>query len=245
MTAIAPSAFKSFATLGVAGQRKPASAPVDVGEAYAAWRDGLKTKAVSSDFVAGLDSSRATFLAVARRAQETGGLDDPQAFLKSLSTDELNALQTTAELGDPINPATLSREGAYNLLVTRGQARDLDQDGLTEVGVARTIVFPPQDAPANVRAAWDSAMAGQDEGTRMTLSLSAWMGTHGRPLDAEGSKAGWSEADFDWTDAARRLVAGARENLKYQASAEQQRHGVAALRAFEAFLANLAGPLPA
>ena len=233
MTAIAPSAFKSFATLGVAGQRKPASAPVDVGEAYAAWRDGLKTKAVSSDFVAGLDSSRATFLAVARRAQETGGLDDPQAFLKSLSTDELNALQTTAGLADPINPATLSREGAYNLLVTRGQARDLDQDGLTEVGVARTIVFPPQDAPANVRAAWDSAMAGQDEGT------------HGRPLDAEGSKAGWSEADFDWTDAARRLVAGARENLKYQASAEQQRHGVAALRAFEAFLANLAGPLPA
>lgn len=80
-----------------------------------------------------------------------------KSFLETLSDDDLTILQKEHHLADKINVAGLSEEGAENLLVADGDYThyvDLNNDGLTEIGEAKMIIFPPPNAPECVKEGW-------------------------------------------------------------------------------------------
>ncbi|GGD63884.1 hypothetical protein [Lacimicrobium alkaliphilum] len=85
--------------------------------------------------------------------------------LLALSPEQLALLQKANSLADPINPRGLSEEGAANLLSQPDHSDkvDLNNDGIVEVGLARSIIFPPVNAPEHVKAAWDKATEGMGE----------------------------------------------------------------------------------
>ncbi len=117
------------------------------------------------------EASQRTYAAVLDRAYANGGLAHAREFLMSLSGEALEAVRCNHCLAAPINPATISEEGARNLLLPEGYAVDLDADGIHEVGLAKTASFPPANAPAEFREAWFQASAGIDDGMRMSYAL--------------------------------------------------------------------------
>lgn len=122
----------------------------------------------------------ATLLAEAYR---TGAMGDPLAFLKSLPRADLEVLRKAQSLADPINPASLSVEGAYNLLLPGGYKVDFNRDGLSEIGEGRVCFFPPLDAPQKFREAWLQTTASMEEQDTLVYSLSLWVTLHGLTED--------------------------------------------------------------
>jgi hypothetical protein len=121
------------------------------------------------------------FAGILNRAYASGDMDNPAAFLKTLSQEELGVIQRVHSLGAAINPSSLSKEGAYNLLLPDGYSVDFNRDGMEEKGEGRGIHFPPRDAPQAVVDAWNTATQGMDEGDLLTYSLvmhSAIFGIH-------------------------------------------------------------------
>jgi len=83
-------------------------------------------------------------------------------YLAMLSAQQLRVLQQEHRLADAININELSDEGAENLFVAWGDKRhyqDLNNDGIVEIGKGKTFIFPPPNAPAAVKDAWDKTVA--------------------------------------------------------------------------------------
>ncbi len=120
------------------------------------------------------------------KAYRSGGYSDAQTFVKGLSQQELQVLQQVQHLADPIEPHTLSQEGALNLLLPPDAHVDQNDDGITSVGIAQTLRFPDSRTPATVRDAWESASATVSEDQRMTYVL---MLARGNPLSSIGDQA--------------------------------------------------------
>lgn len=80
----------------------------------------------------------------------------PKNFLKSLSQAELAVVQKAHSLANTININQLSTEGAANLLTQPDPdfRVDLNNDGLVEIGEAKTFSFPPPNAPNHVKEGW-------------------------------------------------------------------------------------------
>ena len=113
-----------------------------------------------------------------------------KAFLNSLSTEELNLLQRANGLAEPIQIGKLSTEGAQNLLVRPDSEDlvDLDNDGIIEVGLAQTFQYPPLNAPAFVKAAWQKATEGLSWSEKMYLNLNMHMDLYGTGVSDTGQK---------------------------------------------------------
>ncbi|NBO18904.1 MAG: hypothetical protein EBV03_06705 [Proteobacteria bacterium] len=208
---------------------------------YEAWRASLPKADLPQEYFEELDATRSTYLDVLHRAREKGGLEDPQAFLKSLTTQELAALQRHVSLADPIQPEKISFEGAYNLLQLPNASKDINRDGLLTTGIGNSITFPPADAPQAVLDAWNKATAGMDWGTKMTMQLSMWLQAQGSLDVKEGSTARYYADDFNWQDFARSLVESAIENRKYQTTDIQKEYGARMFKGYEDFLKYLLG----
>jgi hypothetical protein len=116
------------------------------------------------------------------RAYSSGAMLDPAGFLKGLSREELAVVQRNHSLADPIDPAVLSREGAYNLLLPEGYGVDFNHDDLIETGIGRTIQFPPADAPEKFVNAWFSATQGMSEMDAASYGLAMFTGMHNIPI---------------------------------------------------------------
>lgn len=97
---------------------------------------------------------------------------DAVSTLKDLSSDEMEVLRQVHCLADPIQINRLNEEGAYNLLRQPGNAADLNNDSFTQIGAGLIKPFPPPNAPAEVKEAWESAMAGKSETEKMLLQMS-------------------------------------------------------------------------
>ncbi|WP_027339261.1 hypothetical protein [Halonatronum saccharophilum] len=83
-------------------------------------------------------------------------------FLSTLTSTELYKIQKANNLASPINVSNLSQEGAENLFnrpVDGRELVDLNNDGIVEVGEAKSFVFPPPNAPESVKEAWEEATA--------------------------------------------------------------------------------------
>lgn len=122
------------------------------------------------------------YAAILNQAYSTGAMDDPVKFLNSLSPTDLGVIQRSVGLADAINPGTLSKEGAYNLLLPEGYRVDFNKDGISEVGLAKSIVFPPLDAPQEFKDAWLKATENMSEMDGASYGLSLWGGLH--PINA-------------------------------------------------------------
>lgn len=128
---------------------------------------------------------QAAYADILNRAYTSGGMLDPVGFLNELSREELAVVQRNHCLADPIQPAGLSREGAYNLLLPEGYAVDFNHDDLVETGAGRSIQFPPADAPAEFVDAWFKATRDMSEMDAASYGLALFTGMHTIPVDGQ------------------------------------------------------------
>lgn len=126
------------------------------------------------------DQERQSFAGILAQAGSANAGSDPKAFLNRLSATEMELLRKVHCLADPIKVASLDYEGAYNLLVAPGEAKDLNNDGLLGVGIGKGWQYPPPNAPEAVKKAWEEATAGIPESEKwlkmapfMAASISA------------------------------------------------------------------------
>ena len=134
-------------------------------------------------------NDQTVYAAILNRAYSQGGMDDPVAFLQTLTQEEQGVVQRSHCLAGPFDASTMSKEGAYNLLLPEGYQVDFDHDGIQEVGAAKTITFPPLDAPEQVKQAWLTATQDMDEGDMMTYQLRMHIMLHGISVNDQTSKA--------------------------------------------------------
>ncbi len=194
------------------------------------------TAGVSQDFLARINESLDAYRDVLKKADAQGGFEDPQAFLQGLNAQELRAIQHMHNLADPIDVDSLTEEGALNLLLPQTMARDLDGNGLTSVGAAQMMIFPPTNAPQSVKDAWQAAMADVEPGMRMTMELKMWMAAGGA-LAAAGPQGGarvdYERPDFDYVAALQRAIDGTKEGIKFQDTEAKRAYGEAMVVAFQ------------
>lgn len=141
--------------------------------------------------------SQATYAAVLNKAYSANGIGNARQFLATLSALEMDAVRQNHCLAEPIDTASLSEEGAANLLLPEGYSVDLNHDGIDEVGAARTMHFPPRDAPAEFREAWFQATAGMDEGSMMTYGLMMHDSIYGLQIDGHSQGSPYAVNDMD------------------------------------------------
>lgn len=158
--------------------------------------------------------TQATYAGVLNKAYSSGGISQARQFLQSLSADELEAVRQNHCLADPINPTQLSEEGAQNLLLPEGYSVDLNHDGVDEVGAARTMHFPPRDAPVAFKEAWFQATANMDDGDVMTYSLTMHGAVYGLQIDGQSVGSNYPVQEID---SYRRIVSN------FLAALEQQK----------------------
>ena len=110
--------------------------------------------------------------------------------LNTMSKSELQLLQTATSLAAPINVNSLSKEGAMNLLAQPDKTGlvDLNNDGIVEVGAARNIMFPPVNAPAHVKNAWDKATEGLSFFDKAVLELNLHISVYGVEINGMPTK---------------------------------------------------------
>jgi len=150
---------------------------------------GLSEQQVS-DFSALLNKSQ---------AQQQADISAKEV-LADMSQGELRLLQKATSLAEPINVSELSQEGAINLLAQpdRTGMVDLNNDGIVEVGVARSISFPPVNAPESVHQAWEKATEGLSEGDKLHMELSLHLSIYGVEIEGQPSKQALSP-DQQWS----------------------------------------------
>jgi hypothetical protein len=124
------------------------------------------------------ESDRERYAEILNEAYSGGGMNNPVAFLKGLSQTDLDVVRRTHSLADAINPNVLTREGAYNLLLPEGYKVDFNRDGISEVGIASTCIFPPLDAPESFKTAWLSATKDMAEADYFTYEIVLWGALH-------------------------------------------------------------------
>jgi hypothetical protein len=146
--------------------------------------DLLKRRGLSDQQV----SSFAELLDEAHTQQEKN--ISAKQVLSNMTADELQLLQKATSLAEPIKIGSLSKESSINLLAQpdRTGLVDLNNDGIVEVGAAKNIVFPPVNAPAHIKAAWEEATAHLSEQDKMTLEFHSHFLTHGVLVDDKSAK---------------------------------------------------------
>lgn len=130
------------------------------------WFDGERTGGRYQN-VSDAELWKQSYGEILQRAYEEGGYGNPTAFLKSLSAEELQVVQSVHRLADRISVDKLSEEGALNLLVPPPAQVDLNHDGLTGCGAGYGMRFPDSNTPPTVAAAWEEATEGMSLGERM------------------------------------------------------------------------------
>jgi hypothetical protein len=83
------------------------------------------------------------YAAVLNKAYSSGGMDNARQFLSTLSALEMDAVRQNHCLADTIDRASLSEEGAANLLLPEGYSVDLNHDGIDEVGATHRPLPAP------------------------------------------------------------------------------------------------------
>ncbi len=144
------------------------------------------------------------------------------SYLKGLDASSLQVLQHAACLADPISTSNLSEEGAENLLVKPTEGIDRNHDGLLEVGVARTISFPPPDASPQLRSAWTATVDGMD--SQDALMLVANLAFPAASVDGSTTTAvDFSSKDFDWSSWMTSVIEGAKVSAPYNTDEANRR----------------------
>lgn len=113
------------------------------------------------------DDLRTEYGTLLANAYSQGAYAAPNAYLRSISKEQLQLIQQVHHLADPIYPSRLSDEASLNLLLPPPAQVDLDHDGITAVGASSTLRFPDSNTPSDVREAWNRATAALSEVDKM------------------------------------------------------------------------------
>lgn len=172
---------------------------------FRAWMAKYFQRGISDDRRQEVEHYAAQFEQLIQRAEQADAEAAPEEFLRGLSSDERAVLQHMHGLVDAIEPGKLSKEGAVNLLRSPGSARDIDRDGFQMVGKAKTWTFPPPDAPASVKQAWEDTTRGLSESDVFLLQ-----GTF-LPISVPGyeSPSAYQGAETDYLGFVRHALAAA------------------------------------
>lgn len=142
--------------------------------------------------------------------------------LLAMSAKELELVQKANSLAAAINVSSLSEEGAENLLSQPDNSDkvDLNNDGIVEVGAARNLIFPPVNAPAYVKAAWESATADMSGSDKMMLEFSMYTAVFGVKIEGVQPKPVLSP-EHQWSQQGiNALFTGLRGNLEFRVNLE-------------------------
>ena len=124
------------------------------------------------------------------QAEITNSGKSSKQVLQEMDSHELDLLKRANSLANSIQVTGLSDEGAANLLLQPdfSDRVDLNNDGIVEVGIGRSITFPPVNAPDSVKRAWDEATAGMSEGDMMSMQLHMHLAIYGVNIEGIASK---------------------------------------------------------
>jgi hypothetical protein len=201
-----------------------AISPVDVKNALAERRVQAEKDGAGADYLEMLDRESPRFVDIFDKFLNSGLADDPRSFLARLSPTELTTLQSVQSLADPIRPESLCVEGAVNLLLPRSLSQDVDKNGMTSVGTAQTFVFPPTNAPADFKAAWEAKTANLSFAQRADLESALWQESLRYQQDVKLNKAdALSSADHRYfATLVDRTISFAMFSLKFQPGPDQR-----------------------
>ncbi|MBI1246295.1 hypothetical protein GC197_00435 [bacterium] len=190
----------------------------------------------TGNYPKGVDSQtlQSSYGSILVRTYQDGGYADPQGFLKQLSQDDLEVVQHVNRLAEPIDPQSLTPEAALNLLVPRPAQIDLNYDGLTEVGAAKTIRFPDSRTPEAVVNAWNETTADMSPKEKMQYELQLTLPTmlaniqvdeNGQFVSQrEPGDPGWvnprASADYSYVDFSQQML-DYLDYFKYQIPQDQ------------------------
>jgi hypothetical protein len=107
--------------------------------------------------------------------EEAKNAEDAKAFLKTLSTEERDLVKRANSYGMALDNGhidQMSEEGARNMLVEPDYRAyvDFNNDGIVDHGLGKTFVFPPPNAPDEVKDAWDKTVEGMSDKDRFLAS---------------------------------------------------------------------------
>ena len=155
----------------------------------------LQNRDLSSDEISAFEHILQQF-----KQSDTAATD----YLKQLSSSDLALVQKANSMANPIAVHTLSKEGAQNLLSQPDGSDlvDLDNNGIVEIGEAKTLHFPPVNAPAYVHQAWEQATQGLSEFDKATLELTMHFAIYGVPIDGVNTTTPLS-AEEQWSASGR------------------------------------------
>lgn len=188
-----------------------------VASAFDTWFDEWSAMNSGYAFVDETANARNAFVEIAQKAEDAEGFEHPQQFISSLSRVELDVLRQVHGLADPIDPATLSREGALNLLLAAGQSQDLDGDNLVSVGAGRKFVFPPANAPQTVKAAWEATKDILGGASMLDLSASMMSGMVGFSVASAARTVASTATGDDYAAMVSNLIEGLQQSANSNA----------------------------
>lgn len=181
------------------------------------WQEKYFQRGIGEDRRQQVRDHAASFERLIDQAAEQHAYDDPLAFLQSLSTAELETLQSIHCLAEAIVPTGLSEEGALNLLYSPGHLQDIDHDGFQSVGLARTWTFPPVNAPESVKQAWLEVTADLSEREAMLLEGSFLVLT----LPAHFGGSAYIGPDADYRQIVQQVLDGAEFGRRFDEPAQR------------------------
>ena len=238
-------AAKDQATRSIDQTGLPSLDLATITAAFDRMRAQKEVDGAGQEYLGRLDASRTTYLNVVSKAEAQGGFDQPGKFVSSLSEDKLQALQHVQSLASPIRPSSLDDEGALNLLLPRTMARDIDRNGVTNVGLANMITFPPYDAPPEFSSAWDKATQGLDWATRTQMGEDMWAAGPGEAVWSRGlstETASLTYQPIDYAALLDRTISNVALRINYQPNEQARNFTVATLEGLQAVKQNLTSP---
>ncbi|WNJ98532.1 hypothetical protein L2D14_11695 [Thalassospiraceae bacterium LMO-JJ14] len=160
--------------------------------------------------------------------------NDPVSFLNKLSPDGIALLKQAQSLpaGASINVDSLNKEEALNLILPHSGQVDLNNDGLiANANGGKGFMFPPPNAPQNVKDAWAGATNGLSDSDKFLLSgkfmlslMSAnlHVDENGKATQTEPGDPGWrnvfAEDGYSYQVAIERFKAGNESNKPYNSN---------------------------
>lgn len=147
--------------------------------------------------------------------------DDPVGFLENLSGDGIDLLVKAQSLpeGTTVDIRSLNQEEALNFILPQSGKVDLNDDGIVAgANNGKMFMFPPPNAPQEVKDAWNAATETMSERDIMMLSgkfmtmhflANIHVDENGRVTQTEVDESGYrnvfAEEGFSYQDAIRQM----------------------------------------
>lgn len=144
------------------------------------------------------DPERQRFAEIVVDAAQTGGYNDPVAYIQSLPDADIEVLRRVHSLAETSGVTNTDVEGAINLLLPRREHVDLNNDGLVKNGAATGFYFPPPNSPQSVKDAWDETTKDMSFAEKMMAEVQFMVASIGAntKTDSDGNIIGI----YEYTD---------------------------------------------